>query len=338
MTELFHPKSMVSETVLDRLLPMHLQIAPDGRVEHVGPTLRKILGKDPAGCQLFDLLSVRRPAGVKTMADLVPLESVRLAITLSHAPSMVLRAAFANVPGGKGAILDISLGLSFAAAVAEYDLNIQDFSPNDQTLELLYLHEANTSTLRLSRSLTEKLQAMHAAAEYQARTDALTGLPNRRSMDRDLDRLLTDMDEEISILHVDLDLFKEVNDTLGHAAGDAVLVEVGRILNNEIRRNDKPARMGGDEFLILLRNMGDLEVAGRIAARLIQKIEQPIFYDGTKCEISASIGIASTTQYAERPTPSDMLADVDAALYAAKHAGRGRFKVHGVEIEEKRAP
>lgn len=327
------PTDMLSLTlpssVLDLLMPMHVAVDAVGRIRHTGPTIAKILGRDAvAGVSLLEVFDLRRPAGIIDFAGLMAYAGRGLSLVSKAAAHLPLRGVIMPLPGGDGLILDISLGLSFARAVTEFSLTLPDFSPCDQTIELLYLHEANSSTARLSRHLSERLQAAHAAAQHQARTDVLTGLSNRRAMDDELDHLLVERNHEFSLLHLDLDLFKDVNDTYGHAAGDAVLVEVGRILDREVRRHDFPARVGGDEFLIILRPALDDKVAGRIASRLIERIEKPIRFENHRCKVSASIGIVSTTQYARRPTIEQLLADVDTALYQAKNGGRGRYSIY----------
>ncbi|MBF9061162.1 diguanylate cyclase [Rhodobacterales bacterium HKCCSP123] len=212
--------------------------------------------------------------------------------------------------------------------MAEFGLTLGDFSPCDQTVELLYLHEANASTMALSRHLTRRLQAARAAAEVQALTDPLTGLANRRAMDAQITRALADPSQAFGLLHVDLDLFKEVNDTHGHAAGDAVLARVGEVLRHELRETDIAGRVGGDEFLVLLPDCTGQEDLAAVAGRLIATLEQPVLFERRLCMISASIGIASSRSYTRRPRLDALLADTDAALYAAKRAGRGRYVQH----------
>lgn len=314
--------------VLDVLMPMHAVIDADGRIRHVGPTLHKMLdGASVVGAALLDMFELRQPADISDFSSLKIHAGARLSLVLKDADQLPLRAVIMPLPGEDGMILDISLGLSFSRAVSDFSLTLRDFSPCDQTIELLYLHEANSSTARLSRHLSERLQAAHDAAQHQARTDVLTGLNNRRAMDDELEYLLVQRSHDFTLMQMDLDHFKFVNDTYGHAAGDAVLVEVGRILNQEVRRTDFPARVGGDEFLLILRPSLSEKLAARIAERLIERIEAPISVDGHTCRISASIGIATTTQYPNRPTAGQLVADVDGALYQAKNAGRGCYRI-----------
>ncbi len=320
---------MLPFNMLDRMMPMHVILDAVGRLVHLGPTIAKMMGPGAAiGTALLNHIELRRPVGVVDFAALTPHSGARLTLALTVAPHLPLRGVMMALPQG-GAILDISLGLSFARAVADFGLTLADFSPCDQTVDLLYLHEANTSTARLSRHLSERLHAAHASAQFEARTDVLTGLSNRRAIDDELSILLSANQHDFSLMHLDLDLFKHVNDTHGHAAGDAVLIAVGRILGRDLRRNDFPARVGGDEFLVILRPSLAPSVAGRIATRLIGRIEKPIRFEDVWCQISASIGIVSTKQYARRPSVERMLADADTALYRAKKDGRGRFALFG---------
>lgn len=316
--------------LFDRLLPMHLIVGTDRRIRHAGPTLRKMLDHaDVEGLAMDRVLDVRRPVRMDRFADLLALEGQRLTIVLAAAPDVPLRGVLAALPGGDGALIDISLGLSFDRAVTRFGLTASDFSPSDQTVELLYLKEANAAIARLSQQLTDRLTAARAVAEQQALTDPLTGLANRRAMDAALVRLLRDTEARFSVLHLDLDFFKEVNDSHGHAAGDHVLSRVGEILRGEIRRMDLAARVGGDEFLVLLRDAVSGEGLAATADRLIRSIEKPIPFEGIVCRVSASIGIVATPSYAERPTLDMLMADADAALYTAKRAGRATFAIHG---------
>jgi diguanylate cyclase (GGDEF)-like protein len=309
--------------VLDRLLPMHLRVDGQGTIRHVGPTLAKMSGGEArAGRPLSEVLDLRRPAGRGETQDVAGLDGQRLTLALRTAPDLPLRGVVAAMPDGGGVLLDISLGLSFERAVMRFGLTISDFSPCDQTVELLYLQEANAAIGRLSRQLTERLSAAREAAERQALTDPLTGLANRRAMDAELHRRLSDPEDSLSLMHVDLDFFKQVNDTHGHAAGDCVLVAVAAILREELRSADLAARVGGDEFLVILSGDASSRALGAVARRLIRRIERPVAFGDALCRISASIGIAPVAAYAERPGPDRLLADADAALYRVKEGGR----------------
>lgn len=321
---------------LDRLLPMHLRFDAEGTVVHVAPTLAKMCGTAARpGIPVFDLVELR-PGDIDDARALMALAGRRVALSLRAAPDLPMRGALAVLPEGNGAILDVSPGLSFARAVARFGLTMSDFSPCDQTVELLYLQEANAATRQLSRDLTERLSQARRAAERQALTDPLTGIANRRAMDAELDRILADDAAEVALLHLDLDLFKQVNDTHGHAAGDHVLRTVADILGSETRRDDLAVRIGGDEFLLIVRHTTDPAALTKLARRLIARIEQPLTFGDRLFRLSASVGLTATPAYAERPTADRLLADTDAALYRAKSSGRGRVVLHDAGAGERR--
>lgn len=318
--------------VLDRLLPMHVHVGPEGTILHAGPAFAKTCAGVPVlGRPFQEVLSIRRPSPATSMAALRALEGQRLTLAVAEAPDLPLRGVVANLPAGRGCLLDVSLGLSFQTAVSRFDLTISDFSPCDQTVELLYLHEAKEAIFRLSRKLSDRLAAARAAAEVQAHTDPLTGLSNRRAFEAALARQLADRACVLTLMHIDLDHFKQVNDTRGHAAGDAVLRVVGDILRRDLRAGDMAVRIGGDEFLLLLPGGTCPTALATIAERLIRRIERPIAVEDAAVRISASIGIASTMDYADRPDAARLMADADAALYAAKDRGRAGFAVHGAD-------
>lgn len=172
-----------------------------------------------------------------------------------------------------------------------------------------------------SRALAEAKRAL----EHQALHDPLTDLPNRRGLAAHLEELAkrSDASENVAVLHVDLDKFKLVNDTLGHDAGDKVLDRAAQILRGEIRCTDLVARVGGDEFVIICRDVDDEATAANFAQRIVELMAVPIPYNGDWCQIGASIGIALTES---RRIGHSTLIDADIALYEAKKRGRGRYE------------
>src|SRR5690606_3475500 len=152
--------------------------------------------------------------------------------------------------------------------------------------------------------------------------DPLTGLRNRRACDSVLARLCRD-GEAFALLHMDLDRFKAVNDRLGHAAGDHVLVHVAGVMKAASRADDCLARVGGDEFVMLLPGAAEARAVRAVAERMIAQLSQPIPWTGGECRMSASIGFTLVPSGAGAD-PAQVLAEADRALYAAKHAGRGR--------------
>ena len=318
-------------SALDQLMPMHIWVGPSGLINRVGPTLTKIAGQDLRGKPLFDVIDLQRPRAAHTLAALLSLQGARLSLCLRTRPDLPFRAMVVGLPAGVGGLIQVSLGLSFSRAVADCNLTLKDFSPCDQTVDLLYLREANAAIAHESRNLTGRLQRARQAAEEQALTDTLTELSNRRAMDSALLAMTEAPVPRFGLMHLDLDFFKEVNDSLGHAAGDHVLTHVADILRAEIRAGDIVARVGGDEFVLLFRDCDDPDLLEAIGARLISRLEEPTMFDGQACRISASAGSVLASRY-ERPDPDRMLNDADVALYASKHRGRAQHTLYSEDL------
>ncbi len=179
----------------------------------------------------------------------------------------------------------------------------------------------------ISSDITEKRNAQDevlrakALIEHQANHDALTGLPNRRALDTELDRLKKQSIQRV-LVRIDLDHFKNVNDTLGHAAGDHVLIIVSDLLKAHVRKGDMAARVGGDEFVILMDETAEPEDAVSLSERLLSEIQKEITFDDKICRIGASFGVASTKE--GMLSNGELLLGADSALYVAKEAGRNR--------------
>jgi diguanylate cyclase (GGDEF)-like protein len=306
--------------VAAKICPMHVLLDEEGIIVSAGPTLQKLRPDAPmAGRSFFDVFQLNRPRNIGCMEDLKRVSTLKLHLQFRDEPQTGLKGAVALTPGGN-VFVDLSFGISVLEAVKDYDLTSADFSHTDLTIELLYLVEAKSAAMEASRQLNLRLQGAKIAAEEQAFTDTLTGLKNRRAMDHILERLITS-ERPFSIMHVDLDYFKAVNDTLGHAAGDAVLQKVAAVMVAETRKSDTVARVGGDEFVVIFEGLVDRGRLESVARRLIDSLEEPIPYGGHKCEISASIG----TTICSRSCTEDaagLLHQADVALYAAKRAGK----------------
>lgn len=181
--------------------------------------------------------------------------------------------------------------------------------------------------LRGLRRSTAALEKGKSDAEYQANHDILTGLANRAYFNQQLREVGAASDGDrasVALLALDLDRFKQVNDTLGHQAGDQLLREVGDRLAPLIGDGDTIARLGGDEFAIIQRNISSADDAGALSARIIDKLGIPFIVAGRVTQIGVSIGVV-VAQPSE--TTSDLYAKADIALYEAKAAGRNTFKI-----------
>ncbi|GGB24423.1 diguanylate cyclase domain-containing protein [Allosediminivita pacifica] len=315
---------MVDPEILMRLLPMHARLNPTGHILQAGPTLTKLSeGRRLVGCRFLEVFEICRPRAIKSMEALLATPGRKLHMRLRDRRRTQLKG-FAVPDGSGGAVLDLSFGISVVDAVRDYGLTSTDFSPTDLTIEMLYLVEAKSAAMEASRTLNKRLEGAKIAAEERAFTDTLTGLRNRRACDHVLDRRLRNR-EPFALMQVDLDFFKQVNDSLGHAAGDHVLRQVAGIMLNEVRQIDTVARVGGDEFLIVLDGITDHAILSSIARRLIERIESPIPYEGEECRISASIGIAINRGDQARDS---LCQQTDLALYASKRGGRGRHQFY----------
>ena len=184
--------------------------------------------------------------------------------------------------------------------------------------------------LERARGLAEarnvELEAAKQAIEFNAMHDALTGLPNRRYLDQHLSECAKAAAESgltVSLLHVDLDLFKQINDTLGHAAGDAMLIHVARLLVATAGPEAFVARVGGDEFSVVSTSADRAQLSA-LAGYIIARIRQPVPYEGHLCRFGASIGIAART--GAEVDAQRLLIDADIALYRAKGRGKNRFE------------
>lgn len=311
---------------LDRFMPMHLRLDAQGAIRSVGPTLQKLLPETGVLGQLVGrVFALRRPAALTQMADLRSRIGTRLHLALRNDPSLVLRG-LALPSGDGGLIINLSFGIWVHEAVRRYGLTVADFAATDLTVEMLYLVEAKSAVTEELRNLNLRLHGAKLAAEEQALTDTLTGLRNRRALDLRLKDLVA-TGQNFGLMHMDLDFFKQVNDTLGHAAGDHVLREVARILAEETRATDLIARVGGDEFVLVFPSFADAARLLQIADRIIERLTRPIEFDKDTCRVSASIGV-TVSHFYEDPNIEEMHADADEALYTSKRTGRGRATLH----------
>jgi diguanylate cyclase (GGDEF)-like protein/PAS domain S-box-containing protein len=173
--------------------------------------------------------------------------------------------------------------------------------------------------------INEKKKA-EALIWQQANIDTLTGLPNRRMFNNQLEHDLQISKRTglpLAVLFIDLDHFKTINDTLGHAIGDALLIEAARRLKACVRESDTVSRLGGDEFTISLPELHGTEHVETIAENIIEKMAEPFMLDSEDVFLSASIGI--TIFPGEAETVPDLIRHADQAMYAAKAGGRNRF-------------
>lgn len=224
-------------------------------------------------------------------------------------------------PAGWMRIYKYSVSGGAAAGIA---MNIDDIKENERALKALKAEAERAAA---------QLQIANEEIENQALHDELTGLPNRRKMERYLMEKKNSQlgQQECAILHIDLDRFKQVNDTIGHAAGDHVLVEVAKALQSACNEDDLAVRIGGDEFVLIKMTVSRDECTA-LAADIIATISEPFEFKGNKCRVGASIGIMRTS-LAEAKV-EDILPCADVALYRAKERGRGRFEMFDAALKD----
>jgi diguanylate cyclase (GGDEF)-like protein/PAS domain S-box-containing protein len=185
-----------------------------------------------------------------------------------------------------------------------------------------------SNTVKKLEEQIEERKKVEAELDFLANHDALTGLPSLRLCKDRLDRSLAAARRNTrmtAVMFFDLDGFKKVNDMLGHESGDQILMATAKRIQQEIRETDTVARIGGDEFIIILSDLLKMSAVQTIAANIIKKVSQPVSIDQNEVTVSASIGIAL---YPEHGTTSDQLIQAaDKAMYEVKKSGKNNFAV-----------
>lgn len=189
--------------------------------------------------------------------------------------------------------------------------------------------------LRSLRRSSQQLQRSQSKAQFLAFHDTLTGLPNRALFEDRLRQALLGISRDrrrVALLYIDLDRFKNVNDTFGHPAGDELVKQTANRLQAAVRKIDTVARLGGDEFAIILLDIKDLRSAEDLCERLLHQIDQPFDLMGNQVFVGASIGVALSPD--SGADPADLLRKADIALYEAKKSGRGRHQVFAGDMDD----
>jgi len=233
--------------------------------------------------------------------------------------------------------LVVNIGLSEHAALANWrgEAMLAAFGTLGALLCFIVLLRALTLQLQRLESAQATLAAQNAVlikteaqVRYLAHHDDLTKLVNRRNFRRLLEGAIEQSGRDglsVAVLYLDLDRFKQINDTRGHGIGDRLLIQVATRLRNGLRETDILARTGGDEFAIIQPAIEDVSVSARLAENLLREIAKPFEIKGFSCRIGISIGIACYPGHAA--TSGELLRNADTALYRAKADGRGMFCV-----------
>ncbi len=274
------------------------RVDADGRFHEVNQTLRSLTGRDEAQLVQTTLGAIVHPADAEVVRDF--LESP------DEADSVDVRLVR---PDGQESWTRLS-----ATMVRE--------TPSGQRLLSIQVDDINDH-----RRLEETLRERNAALAYRATHDGLTGLPNRQlfidrvghALDRSLRHHTT-----VAILFCDLDHFKVINDTFGHAVGDQLLMAIAEEMGRAVRPGDTISRFGGDEFVVLAEDLEGPDDAGLLASRLLGTMTQPLVVEGQEVDMTMSIGVAVASGVDD---PSGLIAAADTAMYRAKRAGRACYRM-----------
>ncbi len=275
----------------------------DGKIAYVNPRFAKMIGYDSGaefiGHSLIDFISdADKPAVAEAMAALLS----------GGAPSAEVAA---SIQLRRGGAIDV---------LAQGSLTT---------------FHGKRAIVGVVMDVTERKKAQEKL-EFTARHDALTGLANRQVFMKAVLQAIARADraeKSFAVLYLDLDHFKDVNDTLGHPAGDALLCEVAGRIQQNIRETDLAARFGGDEFAVLTTSINEPADAANVADKIVEAVGRPIFIEGSDIRCDVSIGISV---YEGGPVePESMLSQADVALYQAKSDGRAtyRFFTDSMEAE-----
>ncbi|GIE93151.1 two-component system response regulator [Paractinoplanes rishiriensis] len=286
-----------AETLLAASADAVLAIGRDGTLQYVSPSVRQLLGyrvAELSGRRLNEILPGDR------LLELNDFMAAMLALPVGGSQRTETRLRHAD---GSWVYVDV-MGTNW---IHDPDLRAVVVSLRD---------------ISARRELEEQLSR-------QAFTDSLTGMPNRARFRERLGDAVTagaDADAPVTVLLLDLDDFKLVNDNLGHSAGDELLTTIAERVRAQVRPDDVLARLGGDEFAILLHDLDPAD-ASPLAERLLAAVREPIRLASRDITCSLSIGIASTVSSGERVGAEQLLGNADLAMYAAKRAGRNAYAI-----------
>jgi diguanylate cyclase (GGDEF)-like protein/PAS domain S-box-containing protein len=283
-----------TEALLENASDAVLALTLEGRLIYASSSVRSVLGYEPDALTSELLAAMTDPesfaGGVEWMARIrasAPGQSIRRESRLRHADGCWLDVEVI----GTNWLHDPILGATV--------LSIRDI----------------TARKGLERELTR-----------QSFEDALTGMPNRALFHDRAEHALARHQRDggwVTLLLIDLDNFKAINDSLGHGSGDRLIKTIAERLHKQVRPSDTLARLGGDEFAVLVENLGEFDVT-ELADRLLAAVRLPVTLDGRELTCTASIGVASAKAGNGGPGAGELLRDADLAMYAAKGAGRNR--------------
>ncbi len=316
------PKTPLASTaLLDRLFPLNIRIDASSKIiTGFGPTIEKILPIDAVGAAFCDCFEICRPR-VTFDQILLPEYESTLIVLEAIATGANLRGQFiASAP--QQITFYGTVNVADASTLDELGLNFADFAVHDCGPDMSILHRVREMQVTdLEHQATELRAAMNDRDRHSERaaTDPLTGLANRRAFWERGSVVLSNQKEtgELTVLVIDLDCFKRINDDHGHHAGDAVLCEFSKRLRRAIPQGNLIARIGGDEFAVLMTSV-DVDAA---LNRLEITQSEPALVEENLFSLSASIGAATV---ALEQSVDEALRNADIAMYAGRRTGPGQ--------------
>ncbi|MDX9706624.1 MAG: PAS-domain containing protein [Azospira sp.] len=306
------------------------------QIAHQHQVLKTIIDNFPGGISLFDG-SLRLVAANAPFQSLLDFPDSLMARDNLRFEDFV-RFNIARGDYGPGDPQE-QLAVSMARARTPQLHKIERTRPNGRTLEIIGAPIPDGGFVSIYIDVTER-KYNEAKIRNMALLDALTALPNRLSLNEQIEQALRPGEngraETFALLFLDLDGFKRVNDSLGHDAGDALLIQVAARLREAVRETDTVARLGGDEFVLLLRDSNGDASTARIAEMIIARIAEPFVVGSDTVHIGTSIGIAVHPRHGTRREA--LLKAADEAMYRAKAAGRGTWRISSVMADGNAGP
>ncbi|PKP81638.1 MAG: hypothetical protein CVT79_09575 [Alphaproteobacteria bacterium HGW-Alphaproteobacteria-18] len=312
----------LSDEHFQRLFPAYIRLDLAGNIVSVGPSLERLLGDELTGRPFLQIFTVETPRRIESADGLTDQREVTLMVRTGKTD---FRLRGIVVRGADSICLLVGHVPDVNAAESVFKLSMCDFSPADGSLDLLVAAHLRKGLLQDAKALVEELREKSAEADVLAHMDPLTSVTNRRGFFRKLEERLASARADntpLTVGVIDLDGFKAVNDIFGHAAGDQLLFQSGARVRALAGPNGVVGRLGGDEFGIILPDLGDEAEILALGQRICDALAEPFQVKEGVARIGASIGFAAFPQGGS--TADTLFERADYALYHSKQQERGR--------------